>query len=380
MRFSNSMSVTSILRVDVVETLAGVDALAEEWSALERATPEATGFQSFVWCRAWLAHAAVAPRIVCVRENGRLAMLVPLQIERRFGISVARWVGEPMTQYGDALALPDAGRAQWRQLAEAEMSGWEDVDLLALTRLRADGALSFDAGGGEALLAAPFIDLARWRPQRRKSMERRLKRLAARGTLSLSEAATPAARESIARQALALKRGWLRRKGVFSAGLSNPASEPFLAALARDGHLRVNALCVGDEIAAIDLGFVGGGAYRSLLGCFEPRFADGSPGHALTAQIVARSAQEGLAAYDMLLPADSYKRFWATGETAIGAIYRPRNLKGRLAVFVFARLRPLAKRALHGLGGLYGRLATETFSFGAEGASLTVSGREGTAS
>lgn len=85
------MTTTESCRVDCVGTLDGVAALAAEWAELEGATPEATGFQSFVWCHTWLrlAGARVTPRIVCVREAGRLVLLAPLQIERRFGVAIA---------------------------------------------------------------------------------------------------------------------------------------------------------------------------------------------------------------------------------------------------------------------------------------------------
>jgi len=367
---------SSPYRIECVATLGGVDALGPEWAALESATPEATGFQSFAWCRTWLAVAGAraAARILCVREQGRLVMLLPLQIERRLGVAIARWIGEPMTQYGDALALPSAARAQWMQAAQAEMARWRDVDLFALTRLRAGGVMSDGSCAGEPL-SAPFVDLRAARPRRHKSVERRVKKLEAFGPMRLDEAGSPAKRESLTRHALALKRAWLDGKGIYSAGLSNPFSEDFLAALARDGFLRVNMLCVGGEIGAVDLGFVGGGAYRSLLGCYDERFAEGSPGQALTGRLIARCAEEGLSAYDMLLPADAYKLAWATGETRIEARFIPTSLKGHAAAFAIARLRPLAKRLLHAAGPLRARL-TSAFSFSREPASLSPSRRE----
>lgn len=362
--------------IERVETLAGVDALAAEWAALESATPEATGFQSVAWCRAWLAVAGerAEPRILCLRDEGRLVMLLPLQIERRLGVSIARWIGEPMTQYGDALALPGAARAQWRAAALAEMARWRDVDLFALTRLRACGVMADGSSAGEPL-AAPYVDLRALKPRRQKSVERRIRKLEAYGPILLDEAESPAKRESLTRHALARKRAWLSGRGVYSAGLSNPASEDFLAALAREGFLRVNVLRVGGEIGAIDLGFVSGGVYRSLLGCYDERFAEGSPGQALTGRLIARCAKEGLSVYDMLLPADAYKLAWATGETRIGARFVATSVKGRVAAFALARLRPLAKRVAHAAGPLRARL-TRAFSFTRNPASLSPSRRE----
>jgi CelD/BcsL family acetyltransferase involved in cellulose biosynthesis len=363
-------------RVECVETLAGVDALALEWAELEARTPEATGFQSFRWCRAWLgAHAGAPPRLLCVREGARLVMLWPLQIEKRMGVSIARWIGEPMTQYGDALAEAGEGRARWRKAAEAEMARWSDIDLFAFTRIRADAVLADDADAGEAF-QAPFVDLREAKPRRHKSVERRAKRLESLGPVALVEALTPDERESLTREALALKREWLREKGMFSAGLSNPAADEFLAALARDGFLRVHALRVGEAVAAVDLGFNGGGAYRSFLGCFDARFSEGSPGQALTGRLIASCAAQGLAAYDLLVPADAYKTSWASGEMSVSACFKARNLKGRLAAFALRDLRPLAKRAVKSIG----RLKARAFSFAPEAASLSRRRQEGQAS
>jgi CelD/BcsL family acetyltransferase involved in cellulose biosynthesis len=363
-------------RVESVETLDGVDRLESEWAELERRTPEATGFQSFRWCRAWLgADPEAHPRILCVREGERLVMLWPLQIQKRFGVSIARWIGEPLTQYGDALAEAGEGRARWREVGEAEMARWRDVDLFAFTRIRADGVLAEGACDGEPL-SAPYVDLREARPRRHKSIERRARRLEANGPVTLVEARTSAERESLARHALALKREWLRSKGMFSAGLSHPASEDFLAALARDGFLRIHVLRVDGDVAAVDLGFDGGGAYRSFLGCFDNRFAEGSPGQALTSRLIAACAEQGLSAYDLLIPADAYKLLWASGETPVRARFKARNLRGRLAGVAFSSLRPLAKRAVQTVG----RLAAGRFAFSSNAASLSPSRQEGRAS
>ncbi|MGJ0391730.1 MAG: GNAT family N-acetyltransferase [Methylocystis sp.] len=359
-----------------IETLADVDALAAEWAELEAATPEATGFQSFAWCRTWLAVAGerARPRILCLREGGRLVMLLPLQLQRRLGVSIARWIGEPLTQYGDALARDEARRAHWRRLAEHELGRSPDVDLIALSRLRAGGVMADGTTAGEAV-SAPYVDLRVAKARRHKSIERRTKRLASYGPLALVDAESPAKRESLARHGLALKRAWLAARGGYSTGLSNPIAEEFIAALARDGFLRVNVLCVGGEVGAVDLGFVGGGAYRSFLGCYDDRFAEGSPGQALTGQLIARCAAQGLSAYDMLLPADAYKLGWATGETRIEARFLARSLKGRLAAFMLTRVRPLAKRIRHAAGLLFARAAS-AFSFRRRRAIVLASRRE----
>jgi len=340
------------LHVETLTSPEAIDASAAAWRALEAETPEATGFQSFDWCRAWIEAAGkdgLAFRVVAARRQGRLVMLWPLQVERRFGARILRWLGEPMTQYGDALALASDERPRWRSAVAGEISRWADVDLVALTRLRADGVLAgagleLARGGGE--LAAPFADLRASSAPRResKSAQRRRRKLMAFGEVRLELAATPSRGGELVRVALAQKHEWLREKGFFSSGLSHQATAPFLDLLAQGGFLRLHALAAGPHIAAIDIGFVRHGAYRSLLGSYDLRWAEGAPGHVLTTQLIERCAAEGLAVYDFLAPADPYKLEFADGATPMGAHFRPLSLKGRIAAFVLAQVRPMAKR------------------------------------
>jgi CelD/BcsL family acetyltransferase involved in cellulose biosynthesis len=341
--------------IEVAASAAAIAALADDWRKLETETPEATGFQNYDWCNAWMEAAAShgdrrAFRILCLRESGRLVMLWPLQIEKFFGVRVARWLGEPMTQYGDALASPGADRARRLGIALDEISRWRDVDLLALTRMREDGVLA-NSGlkatpHGEAL-AAPFVDLRKAEKKKPgKSAARRARMLATLGELRLEETRTPRGRLEITRHALTLKRDWLRAKGFISAGLSHPLTAAFLERFSQIDASRIHALEIGGEPGAIDIGFVSRDAYRSLIGAYDPRFAQGAPGHALSERLIEYFTREGYASYDFLAPADPYKLAFASGQIALFAHFNARNPAGEAAGFVLKWLRPAAKRLL----------------------------------
>jgi len=346
--------------IGVATTSCEIAALAGEWEALEAATPEATGFQSYAWCRGWIDARRAPPgvfRIVTLREAGRLAMLWPLQLDRPFGARVLRWLGEPMTQYGDALARESAARPAWRAAIQAEIRSWRDVDLVALTRLRADGVLR-GAGleptaQGEAL-SAPFVDLTdpEASHRRHRSAARRERRLALIGGVELESAASPARRLDYVGRALAWKGLWLRGRSYPSAGLSLEATPVFLQRLALNEALDAHALRVGSRVVAIEIGFSRGGAYRALIAGYDPDYAAGAPGHALTRRLIAHYAGQGLATYDFLAPDDPYKRAFASGATSLAAHFAPRTGLGRVAGFALARLRPAAKRMVWTLARL----------------------------
>lgn len=333
-------------------TPAAIESLAAEWRALETATPEATGFQSAAW-RLAAAGAGVEPRVVAVREDGRLVMLLPLQVEKSLGVAIARGLGEPWAQYGDALALPGPRRPHWLAAAEGEIAGWSDVDLVALTRLRADGVL---AACGAALIlsdpakyAAPFVDLGVDGMRRHKSVERRLKKLSLHGALRFESVKDAPARREAAAQALAFKRQWLKSRRRFSASLSNPALDETLLTLAEKGIFRAHRLWVGESLASVEIGIRSGAVYRSLIGGYDGRLSEAAPGHALTLYLLRALAEEGLTRFDFLPPADGYKLQFASGAAAMGALYRPLNARGRAAAFALSRLRPLAKDTIHAI-------------------------------
>lgn len=349
-------------------SLDEIEALRADWEALEQATPEATGFQSFAWCRAAYLQSRTRPLVVTVRSGSRLVALWPLQRESLLGATVVRWAGEPLTQYGDALSEPGPGRSRWLQAALEAIGRHGGIDLVALTRLRADGVLAtsgLDLKAGGETVAAPLIDLCGPgnKVRSHKSVARRERRLAALGPVTLEEAQTPGSREALVMLALRIKRAWLAEKGLVGSALGAPQTAALLSEMARNGVLRCFALRVGDEIAAIDLGLVGGVTYRSLLSCYEPRFAEGSPGQTLTARLITHLRGDGLAALDLLAPAEPYKLAWATRVTPLGAHFRPMTLGGHAAAWALLRLRPLAKRTVRAASPLLTAVGRGVASF-----------------
>ncbi|MDR3462457.1 MAG: GNAT family N-acetyltransferase [Beijerinckiaceae bacterium] len=344
------------LRVEVLESIDEIDAIAPDWIALEQRTPEATGFQTFAWCRHWLAARQVSGSsaklcVTAVYVDQRLVMLWPLEIEQQATIAIARWIGEPMTQYGDLLAEPGKERGHWFRAAREHLWRHRGVDLFALSRLRGDSVLTQLAVGLKATgprTSAPFVDLTGCREKARsqhKSVSRRTKQLARLGQVSLHVVEDPAARIETVRIALAQKRFWLRQKGLYSAGLTHVATDAFFDRIAASGDLLVHALLVGEETAAVEIGFVHRTAYRSLLGTFNLRFAAGSPGHALTSLLLEKCAAQGLETFDFLAPGDPYKMIWAKQAVEVDTLLQPVTIWGHAGAFALKRLRPLAKRA-----------------------------------
>lgn len=325
-------------RVDILRTLADVEAIEAEWRALEAATPETTGFQSFDWCHAWMRADASGRdrwRIVAVRDGARLVALWPLERSRMLGARVLRWLGEPWTQYGDVLVADDRSRLEHLATGWREIASWTDIDLVKLGRVRVDSALSALPGlSGRTIVhreGAPFIDLPRRQAGPTKAMRARCRKLEAMGPVRFDIVTGPAERRDCVAQAVAFKTAWLHSRGLASSGLSHAGLDALMASLADSGSLVIGRLRVGEEVAALELGFRANRTFRSLLGSHDERFAQGSPGHQLIGHMVEWCRAERLAAYDLMVPADAYKRQWANDEMVVHDHLVSVRWRGRIA-------------------------------------------------
>ena len=136
----------------LVSERAAFDALEPEWNDLfRRAGRDTQLFQTFNWNWHWANHyLAAAPgdgkrralAIVTARRNGRLVMLWPLVAERVAGLQVLRWMGEPVSQYGDVLAeaAPDTPRDHAAGLAVL-VTRWAPMSS-HLRKVRADATVA----------------------------------------------------------------------------------------------------------------------------------------------------------------------------------------------------------------------------------------------
>lgn len=338
-------------QVDVLRSLSEIESIADDWRALETRTPEATGFQSYDWCRAWMRACGGADRdrwrIVVVRDGDRVVSLWPLERERILGARVLQWLGGPWTQYGDALVIDGPQRIAHLAAGWREIAAWNDVDLIKLSRVRDEAALA-DLPGfrGRTVIHiehAPFLDLSQAPPRPDKRLRSRRRKLEEHGTVAFDVVADPVERQAYARQAIAWKRDWLRMRGRASAGLFHESLDALMAGLAESEALVIGRLRVGDHAAAIEIGIQANGAFRSLLGAHDARFSMGSPGHLLIAEMIAWCGTAGIRFYDLMVPADEYKRRWSNAEALVRDHLVVTRLRGRLAAAWF-RARPAAKR------------------------------------
>jgi CelD/BcsL family acetyltransferase involved in cellulose biosynthesis len=357
----------------LVSERSAFDALEPEWNDLfRRAGRDSQLFQTFNWNWHWANHyLAAAPgeskrralAIVTARRNGRLVMVWPLVAERVAGLEVLRWMGEPVSQYGDVLAegSPDTHeimRQAWQFLVTAL-----GANVLHLRKVRADATVApllRELGLRRvAVAAAPFLDLAsardfgayeqRYSAKARKNRRRLMRRLEERGPVAVERHTGGERARAAALEAIALKRACLEATGRLSPALADPRFAAFFADVAegrgRPAGCGVSVLTSNGETAGIAIDVTCGRRRAAHVIVHDPRLDAFSPGTLLLQEWIRGAGADAIATFDLLAPAYPYKLDWADETVAVADFALGLTLAGRAYAHVYLALRPWLKRA-----------------------------------
>ncbi|MFB2551806.1 GNAT family N-acetyltransferase [Ensifer soli] len=365
-------------RIAVARGLAAFLGLKDAWDDLHRraALPHQV-FQSPGFLAHWIRHYPGAGEIVLVTGtiDGRLAMVWPLMLTRRFGIARLTIMGAPVAQFFDVLV--EEGPEAARLLA----GGWQAVerlgaDVFVVHHLRADTRLATLAGirrsAGPAATTAPFADLSlrvsggepgpAYSARERSNHRRRLRRLAEQGSVALEAIAPGEAAAALAAEAVRFKTRSLLRKTVWSPAVMSPRFAAFFEALARDpsSPLRVSAIRCDGRAIGIELALDWGGHAFGHVLATDPDFPLDGIGCLLIHHTFACAARRGARVFELMAPADPYKLHHADGRTEVfdvaiafttgGALYRDVWLR-RVAPFARHLVRNVAGPVLRSLLG-----------------------------
>ncbi|MCF3638596.1 GNAT family N-acetyltransferase [Rhizobium sp. TRM95111] len=370
----------------VIGDLAGVDAIAADWRALEVRSAGTLGyFQSFGWCRAWLAAFAppgsgIVPSIETFWASGRLVAVLPL-VRRSGAGGLVRLesLGTPHGQYMTMLVEPAfcdrAGEALLRPLLE-RFAG--TVDVAIFSAVPEGSPLATLLAGAERLGGAKnessILDLtvfetaaayaASLSKTQRRNRNRRRNQLAREGELAFS-VVWPGDEDFVplVHRCVAMKRRWLKETGRVSLGFAYRDFEGFLASLEGDAR-RMEGACLfaltaGGRLVAAEIGFLQKGHYYAYIGAFDWDLRQVSPGKTQMDMTVCWLIDRGVERYDLLGNPADYKESWSDRTVRLETFALPLTWKGRLyARFWIPRLRPALKRLFERLPEGLRRLAS----------------------
>ncbi len=326
------------LTLQLVDDFAGFERLEADWNALiaSAGRPEHI-FQGFNWCWHWCRHYLGDGRhgpelaIVTGRRNGQLVLLMPFVTERRAGLRELTWLGDPVSQYGDVVAAPEAAGpdtlvAAWRWAMTATRA-----DVANLRRVRADAvAAPMLAALGATITAteaAPFLSVGsdtsfsgweqRRQPRAIKNRRRQSRRLAELGPVAFERHVGTQAAADLASQAVRLKRDALDAKAAISLALADDRFHAFFAdaaaGLGRPAGVTVMALTSNGSPAALKILIENGAACFLHVAVFDPAFEKCGAGALLLEHVVETTIREGRQTLDLLPPRHEYKLDFADG-------------------------------------------------------------------
>lgn len=343
--------------IAVIRDRPGFDMLAGEWTELfERAGRPEQLFQSFEWLDCWADHFLDNPgrlRIVTGRRDGRLAMVWPLVATMNScRLTQLGWMGEPVSQYGDALLEPGP-LAQ-----ETLLAGWSAVrglgaDVALFRKTREDsnvGALLAGRAIACEAAAAPFAQfggktdfgamLARRSPKAHSSRRRLLRRLRETGNIVFETGADVSTARSLLRAAFAMKRDWLMRRGLFSAPIESDAMLAFFLDFAARAPGQVTTLvdAILRDGAPISVGVTlacKGSGIGHLL-AHDPDCDKQGAGVLLAEHVMKSCFARGFERYDMLAPYDAYKAEWADDAAPVADYVAGFSRPGKLFAYAWS--------------------------------------------
>lgn len=306
------------MAVDVITTPAELLALETDWRDLWHRTPDATPFQSPMWCLPWWrAFGSGELYVIVTRDGERIDGIAPLFVVREDDESLGMIIGTGNSDYGDVLgpaervldAIKDVDCQLWdlqqlrpssALLAARTPDGWTDN----IAEHDVCPILAIDGAGDdlENLISTHSRKKLRYY---RRSLDRL-------GNVSIEtpDATTIDAFMNALFDLHAAR--WQRRglPGVLATDVDQRFQREAARALLDAGALRMYATRVGDRIVAIFYGFAARDTVYYYLSGYDPDLEKLSIGTVIVAHAIEQAVRSGAKVFDFLRGAEQYKYTW----------------------------------------------------------------------
>jgi CelD/BcsL family acetyltransferase involved in cellulose biosynthesis len=309
-------------------------ALQPGWDELYRKTTERNYSQSFDWC--WHGWSKVAkPRgrkLYCLvaTEQGRLVLVWPLVILRKYFWTIARPLGPETTEYSNVLVEdgPDADervKAAWQLLHQSS-----EYDVLLLPYVRDESRLRRLMKADKALSSTERFttskvdwgDAENWETyyqglskKQRLDINRRRRRLMQGGNVTFAPVADVVEQPAAIDWILDQKTRWLVRTSRQNDWLGTAEYRDFLVAVAvkaqpADGVI-ISVLKLDESIIAASIQRMSGSQVEILLPAFDPSYRNFAPSLLLYEHLFEWCFNHGLEV-DFRIGDEPYKEYWRT--------------------------------------------------------------------
>jgi len=320
----------------VVEPIASLDAMRDEWSALAEAGGNV--FSTWEWASTWWRqgeHDRALVLHVCREPGGRPVAILPLYLASARPMRVARFLGHgPADELGPVCAPADRRAAAG---AIAEVAVRARLDMLFAELLPGTHAWSADLGGKVVHReASPTVSLDGWEPYLagrstnfRQQVRGRQRRLARDHALTFRLADDPSRLDDDLGRLFRLHEA---RWGARSPFLRRREFHAEFARVALErGWLRLWFLELDGRPAAAWYGFRFGRVESYYQAGRDVARGDASVGFVLLAHTIREAAGDGMREYRFLRGGEPFKSRFAEADPGLETVIVARGLRGRLA-------------------------------------------------
>jgi CelD/BcsL family acetyltransferase involved in cellulose biosynthesis len=353
----------------IITTISEFNKLQEEWNTLFEAHASGTQlFQTYNWIWHWIHQFENNPKdikILTGHIDKKLVLLAPLVQENKLGLKILKWVGEPVSQYGDILIAEDPQNLQWLKAGFNYLNDTLKPDLFYLRKTRFDAAITPLLEMYSATIleetAAPYIEVLgdkdftefnkRYSQKSRKAKRRHRRKLEEKGPLTFNLYEEGSEANRAANHAINLKREWLKATKTISPAFNGPLIDNFFDATSKENNhsanIKVSELCVDNHPAAIEIGILVKDYYGAHLGVYDPAYIAHSPGSLQMQDTIAALIEKGVKVIDLFAPGDKYKYEWTDLSVPVYDFAYSTSLKGKIYEEAFLkRARPALKSAV----------------------------------
>ena len=317
------MSTAAAVELRAIETLDEFETHAATWDALVAAMPRPSPFMLSAWLETWWRHFGRerSMRVEAAFLDGELVGGLPLELERRHGVTVGRFMGREHAALGDLLAREDVAHEVVPGIVRR--MGVVGADYLDLFGVAREGRLFGAIEGTDILVErvqAPVLDVrggweavyAEKTSSRRRNLHRRRRRqldeLGEVELVSIDREGELAASLTDLFRIHDLRWAGRPDRSEFTTNRGLPFNVDAMSRFAKAGLARVLLMKLDGRSIAFQYYLVFERRMFFYRLAFDPDFARWSPGLLTTLAAIEEAAVEGVERVEFLGGDERYKQ------------------------------------------------------------------------
>jgi CelD/BcsL family acetyltransferase involved in cellulose biosynthesis len=344
------------IEIEILTQPADLGALEQDWQRLYRSTGGHFS-QSFSWRSLGWMHVG-QPRgrrlfVVVGRAQGKVVLIWPMMIERRWGLRIARWLGPEAYDFGDVLLEQSPNGNKWLDDAFIAIQHSNQVDILRMYYLQEDATLNLWLKARKRNAPAPqntfvirrdaWSDWSSYLNSRsrklRYNLKSRLRRLGELGKVDICIVQSPEELDDAVAWTLQQKMRWVDKTQIDAPTITGVESRHFLSEVAKHAYqcneLIVCTLRVDDRLAATHIAFNSSKHLDLWMSARDLKLDRFSPSLLALRYLFERVFENNMTRIIDFGPGqEPYKSEWADGKLRFDNYLIPCSLPGQLVVWL----------------------------------------------